>query len=79
VRRAAVLAVALALVAGACSSGSDDPAPAAQPPSPTTSIVTEADVPTTTVAPASPAEARVTYYDVPAGSRPLDVAPAPDG
>ena len=77
-RRAAVLAVGFALVAGACSSGSDDPAPAARP-APTTSVMTEADVPTTTVAPAAPAEAKVTYYDVPAGSRPHDVAPAPDG
>jgi virginiamycin B lyase len=81
VRRPAVLAVALALVAGACSSGSEDNPPAAQPASPPTSVVTEADVPTTTVAPApvAPAEAKVTYYDVPAGSRPHDVAPAPDG
>jgi virginiamycin B lyase len=79
-RRAALLA--LALLAGACSSGDEDPAPAAQPaPSTTMSARTEADVPSTTVAPAPapPAEAKVTYYPVPAGSRPHDVAPAPDG
>jgi virginiamycin B lyase len=78
VRRATAL-LALALVAGACSSGTDDPPPGAQPPAPTTSVVTEADVPTTAAAPAAPAEAKVTTYPVPAGSRPHDVAPAPDG
>lgn len=68
--------LALALVAGACSSGADDPPPAAQPTLPPTTVV--ADVPTTAVAPA-PAEAKVTTYPVVAGSRPHDVAPAANG
>jgi virginiamycin B lyase len=79
VRTAAGL-LAVALLAGACSSDSGDSPPAAQPAATSTSVATEADIPaTTTPAPAAPAEARVTYYDVPAGSRPHDVAPAADG
>jgi virginiamycin B lyase len=79
VRRIAVLGLGVALVAGGCSAGDDDAPSSAQPASTATSVVTEADVPTTTLAPARPAEATVSYYKVPAGSRPHDVAPAPDG
>lgn len=76
--------LALALVAGACGSGGDD----ARTPEPTTTLANprvEADVPAVNVtplpapAPAPPAEVKVSYYPVPAGSRPHDVAPAPDG
>jgi virginiamycin B lyase len=74
--------LALALVAGACGSGGDD----ARPPEPTTTLANprvEADVPPLVVtplpAPAPATEAKVSYYPVPAGSRPHDVAPAPDG
>jgi virginiamycin B lyase len=78
VRRGAGL-LALALVAGACSSGADDASPGAQPAPPTTTAAVEADVPTTNVAPATPASVELAYYPVPAGSHPHDVAPAPDG
>jgi virginiamycin B lyase len=78
-------ALALALAATACSSASDQvvsgqPSPSTTLAVPSTSLV---DGPAVTTSPAlpppPPAEARVTTYAVPAGSRPHDVAPAPDG
>lgn len=72
-RRGAGL-LALALVAGACRSGAGTPTAE----SPTTAVAVaprEADAPP---APA-PARGEVAYYPVVAGSRPHDVAPAPDG
>lgn len=77
-RAAAPGLLALAIVAGACSSGPGDVTggdETAASPTPTSAAGTG---PTTT-APAAPAEARMETYEVPAGSRPHDVAPAPDG
>ena len=77
--RRAVAAGAVALALVACSSDPDEVTTAQSAPS--TTAVTEttaAAAPPTTAAPA-PAEARMTTYPVPAGSRPHDVAPAPDG
>ena len=79
-RATTAVAVTLGLLAAACSSPSDEvttaqPAPTSGP----TSTAVAQPVTTTTAAPAAPAEARMTTYPVPAGSRPHDVAPAPDG
>ena len=76
-RVAAAGVVALALAATGCDSAPDrtDTAPptSTSASSSSTAVLTEA--PTTTVR----GEARMTTYPVPAGSRPHDVAPAPDG
>jgi virginiamycin B lyase len=73
--------VALTLIATACSSGSGSEDVTTAQPAPTTPPTTVAaqPAPTTTATTAAPAEARMTTYPVPAGSRPHDVAPAPDG
>lgn len=62
---------ALGLVA--CDGGGDGDTP------PTTTTTTSADAVTPDPAPEPPADPVVEAYDVPAGSRPHDVAPAPDG
>ncbi|MGI8984632.1 MAG: Vgb family protein [Acidimicrobiales bacterium] len=85
-RRGAGL-LALALVAGACTSGPDgaatsESAPTTAPSTTTAANVPSGDAPTVAVTPLLPAPApgaTVTYYPVVAGSRPHDVAPAPDG
>jgi virginiamycin B lyase len=81
VRRAlAAAAVTIALVA--CSSDPEEATTAQPSPGPTTTVATQTTpspaAPTTTAA-LTPAEARMTTYAVPDGSRPHDVAPAPDG
>ena len=80
--RLAAGAFVVALVAGACSSDTGpDQATTAQPSASTTPTTLAAEPPTTTPAPppTAPAEPRMTTYPVPTGSRPHDVAPAPDG
>ncbi len=77
----AAVALALALVAGACNSASDQVVSGPQPAVTSTSPAVAPTTMSTTAAPAPapPAEAKMTTYPVPAGSRPHDVAPAPDG
>ena len=80
--RRGLAAGVLALAVAACSSDPEE-VTTAQPVVPTTAVATAAPVaPGPAEVPAPPpaqAEARMTTYPVPAGSRPHDVAPAPDG
>jgi virginiamycin B lyase len=78
VNRLAGTVLALAVVAGGCTSAPDQVVTGAQP-APTTTppaVVLPSTLTPTTPAPAG---ATMTTYPVPVGSRPHDVAPAPDG
>ena len=79
--RAAAVALTIGLAAAACNSS--DPVveqPGGQPAPPSTERAAPGDGgPSTTAGGAAPVEPRVATYAVPAGSRPHDVAPAPDG
>ena len=84
-------ALAALLLAAACSDGDDDPPATSTPPAAVTPSVTPSAIPSPTATPeatvtvtltpvATPRpEPVLTAYAVPAGSRPHDVAPAPDG
>jgi virginiamycin B lyase len=76
-----VLTAALVACALGCSSddGSAEPGPPASAATPSTSTANGSPAPTAAPTTTVPAVAEVREFDVPAGSRPHDVAPAPDG